>query len=356
MRWFFKKLLMYRRKIGLAIVLFVAAFGLYFTYFFYRVFFLPNTTFENETSYIYISTRSDIDALLIKLAPLIKSTDDFRLAAEKKGYDSRILAGKYALDKGMSNNDMINRLRGKSLPVRVTFNNQERLEDLAGRLAQQLEADSLAFLSQMRDEDFLTENGFVQATALAMYIPNTYEFFWNTSPQYFQKRMLEQYKYFWTPKRLNAAQKQGLTPNEVITLAAIVQKESLKKDERPLIAQVYLNRLKKKMRLQADPTVVYALKKEQDDFSLVIRRVLKKDLEIKSSYNTYRNRDLPPGPIVMPDISTIDAVLFPAPHNYLYFVADPNKPGYHDFSKSLREHNRKARKYYRWLNQQKLYR
>ena len=347
---------MYKRKIGLAIVLIVAAFGLYFTYIFYRVFFLPNTTFENRKSYVFISTGSDIDALLIELAPLIKSTDDFRLAAEKKGYASRIRAGKYALDKGMSNNDMINRLRGKSLPVRVTFNNQERLEDLAGRLAQQLEADSLAFLTQMRDADFLIKNGFDQATALAMYIPNTYEFFWNTSPQYFQKRMLKQYEYFWTPKKRNAAQIQGLTPNEVITLASIVQKESLKKDERPLIAKVYLNRLKKKMRLQADPTVVYALKKEQDDFSLVIRRVLKKDLKIKSPYNTYRTRGLPPGPIAMPDISAIDAVLFPAPHNYLYFVADPNKPGYHDFSKSLREHNRKARKYYRWLNQQKLYR
>ncbi len=347
---------MYKRNIGLAIVLFIAAFGLYFTYTFYRVFFLPNTAFNNETSYIFISTGSDIDALLIELAPLIKSTDDFRLAAEKKGYTSRIRAGKYALDKGMSNNDMINRLRGKSLPVRVTFNNQERLEDLAGRLAQQLEADSLAFLTQMRDADFLAKNGFDQATALAMYIPNTYEFFWNVSPQYFQKRMLKQYEYFWMPKRRNAAQKQGLTPIEAVTLAAIVQKESLKNDERPLIAQVYLNRLKKKMRLQADPTVIYALKKEQDDFSLVIRRVLRKDLKIKSPYNTYRTKGLPPGPIAMPDISAIDAVLFPAPHKYLYFVADPNKPGYHDFSTSLREHNRKARKYYRWLNQQKLYR
>jgi UPF0755 protein len=347
---------MYKRKIGLFIVLLIAVFGLYFTYTFYRVFFLPNTAFNNETSYIFIPTGSDIDALLIELYPLLKSTDDFHLAAEKKGYTSRIRAGKYTLDKGMSNNDIINRLRGKSLPVRVTFNNQERLEDLAGRLAQQLEADSLAFLTQMRDEDFLTQNGFDQATALAMYIPDTYEFFWNTSPRYFQKRMLKQYEYFWTPKRNNALQKHGLTPIEAITLAAIVQKESLKNDERPLIAQVYLNRLKKKMHLQADPTVVYALKKEQDDFSLVIRRVLKKDLKIKSHYNTYRTRGLPPGPIAMPDISAIDAVLFPAPHKYLYFVADPNKPGYHNFSTSLREHNRKARRYYRWLDQQKLYR
>lgn len=142
---------MYKRKIGLAIILLIAAFGLYFAYTFYRVFFLPNTAFDNETSYVFISTGSDLDSLLIELAALINSTDDFRLAAEKKGYASRIRGGKYALDKGMSNNDMINRLRGKSLPVRVTFNNQERLEDLAGRLAQQLEADSLAFLTQMRD-------------------------------------------------------------------------------------------------------------------------------------------------------------------------------------------------------------
>ena len=165
---------MYKRKIGLFIVLLIAVFGLYFTYTFYRVFFLPNTAFNNETSYIFIPTGSDIDALLIELYPLLKSTDDFLLAAEKKGYTSRIRAGKYTLDKGMSNNDIINRLRGKSLPVRVTFNNQERLEDLAGRLAQQLEADSLAFLTQMRDEHFLTQNGFDQATALAMYIPDTY--------------------------------------------------------------------------------------------------------------------------------------------------------------------------------------
>lgn len=347
---------MYKRKIGLAIVLLIAGFGLYFTYTFYRVFFLSNTAFNNETSYVFISTGSDLDNLLIELAPLIISTDDFRLAAEKKGYASRIRAGKYALNKGMSNNDIINRLRGKSLPVKVTFNNQERLEDLAGRLAQQLEADSLAFLTQMRDAEFLAKNGFDQATALAMYIPNTYEFFWNTSPKYFQKRMLKQYEYFWTPKRRNAAQKQGLSPNEAIALAAIVQKESLKNDERPLIAQVYLNRLKKKIRLQADPTVVYALKKEQNDFSLIIRRVLRKDLKIKSPYNTYYTKGLPPGPIAMPDISAIDAVLFPVPHNYLYFVADPKQPGYHDFSTNLREHNRKARKYYRWLNQQKLYR
>ena len=347
---------MYKRKIVLTIVLLVAAFGIYFTYAFYRVFFLPNTAFYNTNSYVFIPSNSSIEVLVEELSPLLKSPSDFLIAAEKKGYSTRIRAGKYLLDNGMSNNDIINRLRGKSLPVRVTFNNQERLEDLAGRLAQQLEADSLAFLTQMRESNFLAKNNFNQTTALGMYIPNTYQFYWNTSPAAFQKRMVKEYEYFWTAKRKSAAQKLGLSPNEAIVLASIVQKESQKKDERPIIAQVYLNRLKKKMKLQADPTVVYALKQKQNDFSIVIRRVLRKDLKINSPYNTYGNQGLPPGPICMPDISAIDAVLFPKAHNYLYFVADPDRPGYHNFSVNLQQHNQKAQKYYRWINKQKLYR
>ena len=175
---------MYKRKIGLAIVLIVAAFGLYFTYIFYRVFFLPNTTFENRKSYVFISTGSDIDALLIELAPLIKSTDDFALWRKRKA-----MLDVFELGIRLTREWVIMILltaRGKSLPVRVTFNNQERLEDLAGRLAQQLETDSLAFLNQMRDADFLTKNGFDQATALAMYIPNTYEFFGILRPNIFK--------------------------------------------------------------------------------------------------------------------------------------------------------------------------
>ena len=151
---------MYKRKIVLAIILLSGVFGAYFTYAFYRVFFLSNTRFDNEVSYVFIESGSDITTLLTELDPLLKSTNDFRLAAEKKGYDTRIRGGKFALEKRMNNNEMINRLRGKSLPVRVTFNNQDRLEDLAGRIAQQLEADSLSFLNQMRDSAFLKENGF----------------------------------------------------------------------------------------------------------------------------------------------------------------------------------------------------
>lgn len=349
---------MYKRRIALILVLITTGLGFYFTYLFYRVFFSSNTAFNNPTSYVFVSTGTDIQGLLQELEPLLISTDDFRLAAEKKGYSTRIRAGKYAIEKGMNNNEIINTLRARSLPVKVTFNNVERIEDLAGRLAQQVEADSLSLLKQMLDPEFLAVNGFTPETALGMYIPNTYQFYWNVSPKALQKRLYKQYEYFWTPRRRNSVHKRGLTLDEAMILASIVQKESQKADEQPLIAQVYINRLNKGMRLQADPTVVFALKKAQNDFSMVIRRVLNKDLKINSPYNTYKIKGLPPGPICMPDISAIDAVIFPepVPHNYLYFVADPERPGYHSFSKSLREHNRKARSYYRYLNKKKLYR
>lgn len=349
---------MYKRRIALILVLITTGLGFYFTYLFYRVFFSSNTAFNNPTSYVFVSTGTDIQGLLQELEPLLISTDDFRLAAEKKGYSTRIRAGKYAIEKGMNNNEIINTLRARSLPVKVTFNNVERIEDLAGRLAQQVEADSLTLLKQMLDPEFLAVNGFTPETALGMYIPNTYQFYWNVSPKALQKRLYKQYEYFWTPRRRNSVHKRGLTLDEAMILASIVQKESQKADEQPLVAQVYINRLNKGMRLQADPTVVFALKKAQNDFSMVIRRVLNKDLKINSPYNTYKIKGLPPGPICMPDISAIDAVIFPepVPHNYLYFVADPERPGYHSFSKSLREHNRKARSYYRYLNKKKLYR
>lgn len=347
---------MFKRKIALLLFLLIAFGGLYFTYVFYRVFFAPNTAFNNPTAYVFISTDSQLNDLLVELTPLLQSTDDFVLAAQKKGYSERIRPGKYALKQGMNNNDIINTLRGRPLTIKLTFNNMERLEDLAGRVSEQIEADSLALIQQFYNSDFLSTHGFRSETALAMYIPNTYDLFWATSAEDFQARMWKEYQRFWTSKRRAAAAAIGLTQEEVITLAAIVHKETNRVDERPKVARVYLNRIKKRMRLDADPTVIYAMKQKENNFDLVIRRVLKKDLRTRSPYNTYRVKGLPPGPIMMPDISAIDAVLFPADHNYLYFVVNPNKGGAHDFSRTLGEHNRKARRYYRWLNQKKLYR
>ena len=254
----------------------------------------------------------------------------------------------------MSNNDIINTLRSKNLPVRVSFNNQESLFHLAGRIAEQLEADSVSLVSTMNDPDFLATNGFDEDTKLAMYIPNTYEFFWNTDAQGFRDRMFQEYQRFWNDERKKKAAALGLSPTQVAALASIVQKETVKVDERPTVAGVYINRLKRGMPLQADPTVIYAIKKETQNFDTIIKRVLFRDLEIDSPYNTYKYAGLPPGPIAMPDISSIDAVLNPKRHDYLYFVADISNFGYHKFAETLAQHNRNKVQYIRWLNEQKI--
>jgi UPF0755 protein len=164
--------------------------------------------------------------------------------------------------------------------------------------------------------------------------------------------MLKEYNRFWTEARIDKAKSLNLSPKQVMILASIVQKETAKSDERPRVAGVYLNRLKIRMPLQADPTVIYAIKKSTNDFNQVIKRVLYKDLELDSPYNTYKYAGLPPGLIAMPDISAIDAVLNPEKHDYFYFVADVNNFGYHKFAKTLSQHNVNRQEYVRWINQQ----
>ena len=188
-----------------------------------------------------------------------------------------------------------------------------------------------------------------------MFIPNSYELYWNTSAEKFRSRMLREYNKFWTQNRINKVKNLGLSKDQVITLASIVQKETAKKQERPMVAGLYLNRLKKGWPLQADPTVIYSIK-EQKGQDFVVRRVLTKDLEIKSPYNTYLNKGLPPTLIAMPDISSIDAVLNPAKHNYMYMTASITNLGFHEFASSLSQHNRNAAKYHRWLNKQRILR
>ena len=256
----------------------------------------------------------------------------------------------------MSNNDIVNTLRSNNIPVNVSFNNQETVAKLAGRIASQIEADSLSLLESITEKYFLETNGFNLETALSMYIPNSYEFFWNTSANDFRNRMLKEYNTFWNKERLDNAKEVGLSPKEVIALAAIVQKETAKVDERPRVAGLYLNRLKSNMLLQADPTVIYAIKKESGNYDTIIKRVLYKDLELKSPYNTYKYSGLPPGPITMPDISSIDAVLKPENHEYYYMVVNVKDFGYHMFAKSLTQHNRNKEQYIRWINEQKFMR
>ncbi|MDL5513783.1 endolytic transglycosylase MltG [Arenibacter sp. M-2] len=345
---------MYIKKILLVIVIAGMLVGGAFAYMVYRAFFVPNTQFNNEVAYVFIPSNANFGQAKDILEPLLKDLKTFTSAADKKGYSDNVKPGKYAIRKGMNNNDIVNSLRSGNIPVKVAFNNQETLEDLAGRISLQIEADSTALLNHFKDKEFLRANGFNDETALSMYIPNSYEFFWNTSAEGFRERMFKEYTRFWNDKRQAKAKAVGLTSSEVITLASIVHKETAKVDERPRVAGVYLNRLKTGMLLQADPTVIYALKKHTGNFDTIIKRVLYRDLQLDSPYNTYKVAGLPPGPIAMPDISAIDAVLNPERHDYYYFVANVENFGYHKFAKTLSQHNRNKAQYVRWINSQKI--
>ncbi|GAB2776065.1 endolytic transglycosylase MltG [Salinimicrobium soli] len=345
---------MYIKKILVAIALLGIVGLAIFSYYIYDVIFLPNTTFSEEKAEVLIPTDATYPEVRQLLEPLLDDLKEFDLVAGKKGYTTNVKAGRYILKKGMSNNEIINTLRSRNVPVWVTFNNQERLEDLAGRIAVQIEADSTQLLETMKDSTFLVANDLNERTALEMYIPNKYEFFWNTSAEEFRDRMQRESTRFWNETRLKKAEEIGLTPSEVMVLASIVQKETAKVDERKRVAGVYMNRLKRGMKLDADPTVIYALKDRLQNFDTIIKRVLYKDLTLDSPYNTYLYKDLPPGPITMPDISSIDAVLNYEDHDYLYFVADVQNFGYHKFAKTLSQHNANKREYVKWINKQKI--
>lgn len=313
--------------------------------------FSSNTKFEEAEMYVYIPTDSDYESVKKIVAPYVDDIERFDAVAYKKKYPNNVKPGKFLFKKGMNSNELINALRINT-EVKLSFNNQERLEDFAGRIGSEIEADSLSLLTVFKDATFLAENGFNEDNVLTMFIPNTYELYWNTTAVKFRDKMTKEYRNFWNEDRVAKAKAQGLTPIEATILASIVHKESVKKDERPRIAGVYLNRLHRGILLQADPTVIFAVKKKSNDFKQVIKRVLNKDLQVASPYNTYYSAGLPPGPIAMPDISAIEAVLNPEKHNFIYFCASVTRFGYHDFAVTQAEHEQNAKKYYNWINSQ----
>ncbi len=345
---------MYIKKILLIIVLLGAVGMGAFAWYVYNTAFSGNTAFNNKEAHVFIPTNATIDDVVAELAPLLRDTESFYAVADQKKYSGNVKPGHFILTKGMTNNDIVNVLRSTNIPINIKFNNQERLEDLAGHISKQIEADSISLLKSMRDPQFLKEEGLTEETALCFYIPNTYEFYWNSSAETFRNRMKTEYERFWNESRTQKAKNLNLSKEQVMALAAIVQKETAKVDERPRVAGVYINRLKVGMLLQADPTVIYALKKESDDYNQIIKRVLYADLELDSPYNTYKYAGVPPGPITMPDISSIDAVLNPEKHDYYYFVADVTNFGYHKFAKTLAQHNVNKVEYVRWVNSQGL--
>lgn len=305
-----------------------------------------------DTVYIYIDKNSDYDEVVDQLNEKMElpNEDVFRLLAEKMNYPSLVKTGRYAIEDGMTMPEIIRRLRsGSQTPINLTFNNIRTIEDLAGRFSSQLMIDSVSITSFLNDSSVAKSYGFNEQTFSAMFIPNTYEIYWDSSVENLVKRMKKEYDSFWNSSRIAKAEKLGLSPIEVSTLASIVEEEATYADEYPIVAGLYINRLNRGMRLEADPTVKFAV----GDASL--RRILFKHLEVESAYNTYKIDGLPPGPIRIPSTISIDAVLSPAQHKYIFMCAKDDLSGRHNFAVTHAEHARNARAYQRALNERGIY-
>lgn len=321
----------------------------YFAYTIYSNYFKPNVSDEQE--YLYIPTGSSFEYLMLNLHEnkILFDTASFRKAANRADYPKNIKAGKYALEPGMNNKDLVRKLRsGLQEPVQFRFQNIRLKSDFAKHVSTLIEPDSVEIMELLNSDSLATAYGFNQENFYSMFIPNTYELWWNTSAEKFFERMHNEYSKFWNEERLTKAEAINLTPIEVSILASIVRGEALHNDEMPKIAGLYLNRLKRGILLQADPTVIFAAQ----DFS--IRRVLNKHLLINSPYNTYIHKGLPPGPITQPSIAAIDAVLNHQKHDYLYMCAKDDFSGYHNYAKTMAEHLVNARRFQRALDQRNI--
>ncbi len=324
-----------------------------FSFYIYQVLKTPNILVEQDDQYFHIypgsSYQQVIDSLLAH--NLVNDPVSFGLLAKYMDYPQSIKSGRYQLQSDMTNLEALSLLRsGSQAPVNITFNNVRLKDELAEKLTTNIALKSEEFLALISDPDLIAKYGFDSLNILSMFIPNTYEVYWDISGNQLMERMYREYENFWNPQRKEKAANLGLSPPEVSVLASIVNAESQKPQELATIAGLYMNRLDRGMALQADPTLVYAV----GDFS--IQRVLNQHKEIESPYNTYKYTGLPPGPIRSPSIAAIDAVLDHEDHNYLYMCAKEDFSGYHRFASSLSEHLRNARVYQNALNKARLFR
>jgi UPF0755 protein len=308
--------------------------------------FRSNTNNQFEQGYLYIPTGSNLDDVvaIIKAQHILNNTESFKWVASKMNFKN-IKPGKYKITKGLSNIELVRLLRsGKQEPIKLTFQNIRLKTDFAGYIGKNFEIDSLAFLNMLDSIDLVRQYGFDEETIFCMFIPNTYELYWNTSKEKFFERMQKEYVKFWNTERLAQAKAIGLSPVQVSILASIVDQEALLNREMVRIAGVYMNRLNRGIKLEADPTVIFA----NGDFT--VKRVLYKLLQKDSPYNTYKYNGLPPGPICMPSVAAIDAVLHFEKHNYIYFCAKEDFSGLHNFASNVTEHQMNARKFQQALN------
>ena len=324
-----------------------------FAYILYRKAFTANTNFNEREIYIHIPTEATYEQAQDSIKKYVKDYESLESLYDKLGEQGAVAPGRYLIKKNNNNYRIIKALRS-NVPVKLTFNNQETIEKLLLRISTQVETDVADLYKTFTEPDFLDEMGMTKENVLALCIPNTYEVYWNATPLKIRNVLQKEYTRVLTNERREKAKVLGLTPVEVTSLAAIVQKETAKVDERPKVAGAYLNRLKQDMLLQADPTVVYAKKALTNDFDQIIKRVYLKDLVLDHPYNTYKYKGIPKGVITMPDASSIDAVLNAEKHDYIYFCASVERMGYHEFASTLAEHGKNRDKYTNWLNQQNI--
>ncbi|MCW5898833.1 MAG: endolytic transglycosylase MltG [Flavobacteriales bacterium] len=336
-----------RRWILFMTVLGVLVVGAFAARYAWRYLVGPATVFKEESRILLVPTGAGFEEVVDSLLSLgaLRHERAFRWLCERKRFGQRIHPGRYRIRRGMGMNAMVDMLRsGEQEPVRVTFNNISRLPELAERLAEKLEPDAASFRRAFEDPTVQAELGLDARTMIGLFIPDTYEFWWNTSPEGFIARMAREHRNFWHDERRAQAKNLGLDPMRVTTLASIVQAETTRMDDAPRIAGVYLNRLRIGMPLQADPTLKFALGLD------TVQRILARDKEVDSPYNTYRYTGLPPGPINMPERRFIDAVLSAEKHDYLYFCARADLSGWSEFARTYDQHLVNARKYQRALD------
>ncbi len=338
----FKKFIIALVIVGLILLAFTG-----FNY--YHKYFGPNVTAKQE--YLYIHTGATYADVIktIQEQDMVNDTVTFNWAATNMNYPHRVKPGRYHLKEGMSNRALINMLAsGTQQPVALQFHDLRQKEQFAGFVAKKIEPDSASIINLLDSASYVAKYGFTTNNVYTMFMPNSYQLYWNTSPEKFFKKMYASYEKFWTPERKQKAAALNLTPQEVSVLASIVDAEALHDAEMPAVAGLYLNRLKKGMKLEADPTVIFAL----NDFT--IKRVLNKYLSYNSPYNTYLHTGLPPGPIMMPSVNAINAVLDYQHNDYLYMCAKADFSGNHAFASNMADHLVNAHKYQQALNERNI--
>lgn len=341
------------KRIILLLAFIVLGIAAYYGLMFYMNMMSVNTPDKIENKELYIPLGATLNDVVdsLKSNGQLLNEHHFRWTAEKMDYsDTNIKRGRYIIEVPSTSRSLISMLRGgRQVPVQLTINNVRTIEQLAGRISEKLEFDSLELI-QFLNQQFDSLAGTTPPTRLTRFLPNTYELYWTVSPEEYCTRMLKEYDHFWTDERKAKAEKIGLSPEQVYTLASIIEKETNYNPEKTRMAGVYLNRLRDSIPLQADPTIVFALGKFE------LKRILFGHLTVDSPYNTYKNLGLPPGPIYMAGIPSIEAVLNRENHHYLYFCARPTEDGPgHAYAETLAAHNMNAERYQHWLNSRGIY-